>query len=214
MKKYVMTMSLVLCLVLSMAISAGAISAPEDNMIETTFTTSTGVAVSYFGTEKADICERDSCVYINGQLALDLTENEKNCEPLNTSEIMRVPSSTWNLANGAKTESGSLPKPSNINDLLKHYSKYKYKPKGSSITYNLNAKSMYVSQNANLFGIGLCQANGSLIQTHFYQTVNPAPTPVLGQWLRKSSFKVTSSGSYCFQYVSNVKNVNYTITYQ
>ena len=201
--KRIISLMVVLCLIFSFSISAGAATEKEEGKsVETVFTTSTGKVIRCFGEKQAEIVEENSCIFIDGKKVLDLNEENENMTR------MVVPTATWNLANGAKSESGSIPNPAGMNDFLKYYSQYKFKPKNSSIKVSISARSSYISDAADLFSIKLINPDGTYNQIMFvYANV------VTKSWSDTMTFETPSSGYYYFQYAVPVKSVSYTMTF-
>ena len=129
--KKILTTMLAVALMCSLATFASAAAEKEDETeVETVFVTEEGKTIH--------ITEKDGCLFVNGTMLLDLNEESQNMGR------MAVPTATWNLANGTKSESGTIPNPIDPNAMLRYYSTYKFKPKASTISLYLSATSMYM----------------------------------------------------------------------
>lgn len=205
MKKRFGTLVLALILACSLAIPAGAsvTEEPYEADVLTEFTTSTGAIICYYGKESVNIYEVDSCVFVNGEKLIDLTE-------ANESALLRgssIPSATWNLASGSKKESGFFSSTA--------YSNYKYYPNGSTISYYLNAGSIN-GDGSDVFGLGLYNASGKYIGGAFHQGSRDPRLPGTGQtnWFASQAFPWTlASGYYYIKFSTSCSATNYTVTF-
>ena len=202
--KKILTTMLAVALMCSLATFASAAAEKEDETeVETVFVTEEGKTIHYIGEETVNITEKDGCLFVNGTMLLDLNEESQNVGR------MAVPTATWNLANGTKSESGTIPNPININAMLRYYSTYKFKPKASTIKLHLSATSMNMkSGDANMFYVKPILSNGTWNELIAFEG-----SYITKGWTNSYTVNASKDGYTYFQYATDVKGVSYTIKF-
>lgn len=202
--KNILTTMLAVALMCSLATFASAAAEKEDETeVETVFVTEEGKTIHYIGEETVNITEKDGCLFVNGTMLLDLNEESQNMGR------MAVPTATWNLANGTKSESGTIPNPIDPNAMLRYYSTYKFKPKASTISLYLSATSMYMKgSDTNMFYVRPILPNGNWNELIAFQG-----SYITKGWTNSYTVSVPKDGYSYFQYATNVKGVSYTIKF-